>query len=251
MRKKIIQILIQLRKVLRENFDQYTDKLPYFLTIFLALVIVVVGINVFIELTETLQSEALKKYDTRITGYITSFRRPWLTSFFEVITNIGDLKGYIVMVFLSTAFLYWHFKNWRFSIETGIVLIFASLSNVALKKVINRARPDAEHLVSVSTLSYPSGHAMSAMAFYGFLIYVIYNVKVKKWIKAIIISVLVFLILSIGISRIYLGVHYPSDIAGGYIAGLVWVIFSIILFHIIDLVSKRRVKDKKKIMETE
>ena len=249
MRKQIIKILVQIRKLLREKFDQYNDKLPYLLTLFLALVIVVAGINVFIELTDTLQSVALEKYDSRITAYVTSFRTPWLTEAFEFVTNIGDLYGYLIMVGIVTALLYWHFKNWRFAIETGIVLIFASLSNVALKRVINRARPDAEHLVSVETLSYPSGHAMSAMAFYGFLIYVVYNVKVKKWVKGVLIFFLVFLILSIGISRIYLGVHYPSDIAGGFIAGFIWVIFSIILFHIIDLITKRRRKARKKIME--
>lgn len=244
MRKKIIQLLIQLRQLLKDNFKKYNDKLPYFLTILLALILVVAGINLFIDLTEVLHSEILESYDTRITNYVTSFRRPWLTKAFEFITHVGDFNGYLIMVLLSTGMIYWHFKSWRFSIETGIVLLLASLSNVALKKVINRARPEVDHLVSVSTLSYPSGHAMSAMAFYGFLIYVCYNIKMNKVVKGLFIFFLVFLIFSIGISRIYLGVHYPSDIAGGYIAGFIWVIFSIVLFHVTDLWIKRRRRNR-------
>ena len=127
----------------------------------------------------------------------------------------------------------------------GIVLLIAALSNIALKRVINRARPEAEHLVSVATLSYPSGHAMSAMAFYGFLIYVCYKMKINIWIKSFLMFLFIFLILAIGISRIYLGVHFPSDIAGGFIAGFIWVIFSIILFHVIDLWRKKLSKKRK------
>jgi membrane-associated phospholipid phosphatase len=127
-------------------------------------------------------------------------------------------------------------------LEIVFVLAISGLANVALKQVINRARPDAEHLVSVATLSYPSGHAMSAIAFYGFLIYLFYNFKLNVWVKTLTILILGLLILAIGISRIYLGVHYPSDIAGGYIAGFIWVIFCIVLFHVIDLLRKRRRK---------
>lgn len=247
MRKKIIQLLIHLRQLLKENFQKYHEKLPYFLTIFLALVIVVAGINLFVDLTEELHSEELETYDTRITEYVTSFRRPWLTNAFEFITHVGDLTGYVVMAIISTGLIYWYFRSLRFSIQTGIVLVLASLSNVALKQVINRARPDAEHLVSVSTLSYPSGHAMSAIAFYGFLVYVCYNIKINNYIKSILIFLLVFMILAIGVSRIYLGVHYPSDVAGGFIAGFIWVIFCIVLFHVIDLWHKRRKRKNTRI----
>jgi undecaprenyl-diphosphatase len=96
-----------------------------------------------------------------------------------------------------------------------------------------------EHLVSVATLSYPSGHAMSAISFYGFLIYLLYGFNMNKWIKWGIISLISLLILTIGISRIYLGVHFPSDIAGGFIAGLIWVSFCILIFNIIDLLRRK------------
>jgi undecaprenyl-diphosphatase len=114
-------------------------------------------------------------------------------------------------------------------------MVLALSSNLILKQLINRARPVAEHLVSVETLSYPSGHAMMAMAFYGILIYLFWQFPWNKLLKYTITMVLLLLILSIGISRIYLGVHYPSDILGGYAAGFMWVLFCIIIFHVMKI----------------
>jgi membrane-associated phospholipid phosphatase len=242
MRKQIIQIVLNLRTLLREKFHQYNEQLPFLIMIILALIIVVGGINLFVDLTNTLHTDALAEYDRRITDFVISYRTPGLNKFFQFITEVGDLNGYIVLTALC-AILFWIvFKNWRFVLEIVFVLAISGLANVALKQVINRARPDAEHLVSVATLSYPSGHAMSAIAFYGFLIYLFYNFKLNVWVKTLTILILGLLILAIGISRIYLGVHYPSDIAGGYIAGFIWVIFCIVLFHVIDLLRKRRRK---------
>ncbi len=249
MRKKIIQFLLKIRKLLQEKFHQYNEHLPFIITLFIVLILVVLGINIFITLTETLHSDALAKYDSRITEFIISYRTPGLNKFLQFITEVGDFYGYLVIAILSTIIFYIKFKNWRYVVEIFFVLIVSGLSNVALKQVINRARPDAEHLVSVATLSYPSGHAMSAIAFYGFLIYLVYTFKLKAWIKTGLILLFGFLILAIGISRIYLGVHYPSDVVGGFIAGFIWVIFCIVLFHIIDLLRKRRKNRKVQITD--
>jgi len=249
MRKKIIEILVRIKQVLQDKFHQYNDHLPFIITIIVALIIVIAGINLFVDLTETLHTDALASYDSKITEFVISFRTPNLNKILQFITEVGDFKGYLVIAILCTIIFYLKFRNWRFVLEMVFVSIVAGLSNVALKQVINRARPDAEHLVSVATLSYPSGHAMSAMAFYGFLIYLVYNFKLKLWLKFSLILLFIFLILAIGFSRIYLGVHYPSDVAGGYIAGFIWVIFCIVLFHIIDLLRKRR-KRKRKIPQS-
>lgn len=242
MRKQIIQILVELRRLLRDKFNQYNEHLPFLITIIIALLLVVGAINVFIDLTATLQSDALAAYDEKVTNFIASYRQPALTRVMTFITHIGDVYGYLIITTVSTVLFFIKFQNWRYVIEIFFVLIVSGLSNVALKQVINRARPDADHLVSVASLSYPSGHAMSAIAFYGFLIYIIYNIRLNNWVKTALILIFSTLILGIGLSRIYLGVHYPSDVAGGYIAGFIWVIFCVILFHSIDLLRNRRRK---------
>jgi undecaprenyl-diphosphatase len=76
------------------------------------------------------------------------------------------------------------------------------------------------------------------MAFYGFLIFLFYQFKINILVKSLLITLAVILILSIGISRIYLGVHYPSDVVGGFIAGFIWVIFCALIFNILKLFRK-------------
>lgn len=207
------------------------------------------GINLFIDLTESIHSNVLSNYDSKVTEFVTSFRNPALNIFMQGITEVGDLNGYIALTVICTVLFYLKFRNWRYVLEMVFVLAIAGLSNSALKQVINRPRPDVDHLVSVATLSYPSGHAMSAISFYGFLIYLIYNIKMKRIFKVGLIFMFSSMIFLIGMSRIYLGVHFPSDVAGGYIAGLIWIIFCVVLFHVVDLLRKR--KKKKRMHEAE
>ena len=238
MRETLLEIIQRVKAFLIRNFSQYNSKLPYIITVVVALIIVIGGINLFIELTDELKYDLLPGYDQAVTDYIISFRNPVLTKYFVFVTNVGDLYGYLIVVGISAIISFLAFKKWRGVVQTVFVLILASISNMMLKRFIDRARPGIEHLVSVETLSYPSGHAMSAMAFYGFLIYLFVRLKINKILKTAVITLLVFLILSIGISRIYLGVHYPSDIAGGYIAGFIWVVFCILIFNLVEVFRK-------------
>lgn len=235
MRHTLIAFLRKLREILYNTFHQYNKRLPYVLTVLIALFLVIVGINLFIELTDTLKTDMLAGYDQKITDFVISFRNPALTKYFIFVTNVGDVYGYLIVlaiVVLLTIFIY---KRWKYVAQTLIVLALAAISNMILKRFIDRARPGIEHMVSVETLSYPSGHAMSAMAFYGFVMFLFYKFKMNRFLKLTIIFLLGVLILSIGLSRIYLGVHFPSDIVGGYLAGAIWVIFCILLFDIIEI----------------
>ncbi|MEB8328383.1 phosphatase PAP2 family protein [Flavobacteriaceae bacterium KMM 6897] len=224
-----------IRNFLFQTFGSYQQKLPYVLMVAIALLIVIGGINLFVELTATLKTETLSAYDHEITQYIISYRNPVLTRYFKFVTEVGDVHGYLIVLGISILLTAFIFKRWKYIAQISLVLFLATLSNVMLKRFIDRARPGIEHLVVVKTLSYPSGHAMSAMAFYGFLIYLVYRIKMNRILKLGLYVFLVILILSIGISRIYLGVHFPSDIAGGFIAGLIWVIFCILIFNLIEV----------------
>lgn len=235
MRKTLIEFISNIRNFLVEKFKAYDEKLPYIIIVVIALIIVITSINLFIELTDTLHTDMLSNLDDQVTDYVISYRTPALTEFFIFMTDVGDLYGYLVVLTLYFLISRLIFKRWKYVLQTTLVLILASVSNMMLKRFINRARPGIEHLVSVETLSYPSGHAMSAMAFYGFLIYLCTRFRINKFLKTGLIALLVFIILSIGTSRIYLGVHYPSDIAGGYIAGLIWVVFCILIFNLIEI----------------
>lgn len=235
MRKALIAFIRKVREILVRQFHQYNVTLPYLIIVAIALIVVVGGINLFIELTATLKSKALADYDFQVTEYVISFRNPILTDYFTLMTNVGDVYGYAVVLAVSGFISFKIFNRWKHIVQIMVVLVMAALSNVVLKRFIDRARPDIEHLVVAESLSYPSGHAMAAMAFYGFMIYLVYRFSINKYLKIGLMILFSVIILSVGISRIYLGVHFPSDIAGGFIAGFIWVIFCILIFDLIEV----------------
>lgn len=231
----MIKLLKALINKLREFLGKYDVAMPYFIALLVALILVVGGINLFVELTDTLPTEQLKQFDNSVTDYVISKRSPVLTDYFTFVTRVGDVNGYLIFIALVGFISVVVFKKWKYVAQIVIVLALSAISNVVLKRFIDRARPEIEHLVTVETLSYPSGHAMAAMAFYGFLAYLFYKFRIPKVLKYGAILLLFLLILSIGISRIYLGVHFPSDIVGGFIAGAIWVLFCIVLFNLIEV----------------
>lgn len=128
-----------------------------------------------------------------------------------IMTFISFLGSAITLITLSIAFIFL-MKNKKYSKLIIVNLALAFILNRILKLIIARPRPQRLRLVLESGYSFPSGHSMVSFAFYGFLIYLI-NKKVKnKKIKYSLITVLSLLILFIGISRIYLGVHYVTDV---------------------------------------
>lgn len=235
MRKQLIDFLRWLKNFLKEKFHSSNTKWTYIITAMLSTIVVILSIILFVKFTHGMMSELFESYDKAISSYIWTHKSSLLTDYMIVVTEIGDVMGYVVTFGLLIAIFWIVFKHWKYIAQLGLVLILALSSNVLLKEIINRSRPLGEHMVTVKTLSYPSGHAMVSMAFYGFLIYLIAYFKINKVLKTCLITVLVILILSIGISRIYLGVHYPSDVLGGYIAGIMWMTFCILIFNLIKI----------------
>ena len=238
MKQKLASLIYWIKSLLVKIFNKYDGRWAYIITTTIALALFIGGIKLFISLTETLKSTYLAESDTAISNYVASFRTPYLTSYFVFVTDLGDALGYVITFISCTIIFYFTFKKWRYVAQLAFVMVLALSSNLLLKQLINRARPDVEHLVTVETLSYPSGHAMMAMAFYGTLLFLISKFPIKRLYKALFITLCLILILSIGISRIYLGVHYPSDIAGGFIAGFVWVVFCVIVFDLIQIFKR-------------
>ncbi len=96
--------------------------------------------------------------------------------------------------------------------------------NYALKEIVQRPRPEGFRLIAETGYSFPSGHSMVAVAFYGFLIWLIIRFeedRLQRWIWSL---ALFFVVIMIGISRVYLGVHYFSDVVAGYCVAAVWLV---------------------------
>lgn len=238
MKQILLQVIRWIRTFIREKFHSKNEDLPYYLTIAVSAVLFIVTMNGFVELTDELAENELVTVDQTVSDYIVSYRSEALTAYFTFVTDLGDRWAYVCLTILLAGYFFFKNRSWKFIGQTTIVLLLASLSSVVLKRVFNRARPALEHLVEVNTFSYPSGHSMSAMAFYGFLIFLCVRYRMAGWLRFVLITILVVLILSIAISRIYLGVHYPTDVAGGLVGGLIWVAFCAVVFSIFELLRK-------------
>lgn len=108
-----------------------------------------------------------------------------------------------------------------------ICLIIITIINQTLKFILQRPRPTEYRIIDETGYSFPSGHSMLSMAFYVFIIYLIYKNVKNKYLKITLITILSLLILMIDISRIYLGVHYTSDVCAGFLISASYLIIYI------------------------
>lgn len=161
-------------------------------------------------------------FDDGIYNIVRSVSCSSLDSFFIIITNLGGHK----FVIIATLFLIILFRN-KYSILLGFLISNSAITNFIIKISIKRPRPDVLKLVHQGGYSFPSGHTMIAFALYGFLIYVVIKKVKNKILKYGLITIFGLIILLIGISRIYVGVHYASDVLGGAILSLLEVLFII------------------------
>ena len=157
-----------------------------------------------------------------------------LTPILKVITHIGGEKIVLVLAVLAIILIK-GLKNKLFLL-TGIVGT-AGL-NVVLKHIIQRERPNINRLIPEKGYSFPSGHSMMSMAFYGMLIFLIFKYVKNTALKWTLIVILTILLSTIGITRIYLGVHYPSDVIGGFLVSLTY------LFILTEIYNKVKIEEK-------
>ena len=165
----------------------------------------------FIIITVLMITNNTKSFDESIYNYIYSFRNSFLDVVFKTITKFCNTTSVIITMFILLVFL--SKENIYKLILTVLTTV---LTNQGLKQIIRRIRPDHIRLISEKGYSYTSGHSMISVGLYGLLIYLVYKNIKNKILKTILIILLVILILGVGISRIYLGVHYPTDVVAGY-----------------------------------
>lgn len=168
-------------------------------------------------------SEKVSRLDTYFTEIVRRFEQPWLTVVAKGVTNMGSNVSIIVICIVVFTFMYFVLQTRREAMFFIAVILSSAILNVLLKNMFQRLRPDINLLIEVTGYSFPSGHSMSAFTLYGILTFLLWAYLDTGAQRNIVLIVFVVIILSIGISRIYLGVHYPSDVIGGYLASCSWL----------------------------
>lgn len=138
---------------------------------------------------------------------VLSVRAEWLTPIMKIFTFLGDEEFFLL--FLPLAYWFWRKQVMG---RVGMVLLFTFVLNAVIKGIFQVPRPEViEHLVHADDWSFPSGHSQGAMVLWGWLAYELKD-KRAYMIAAVLIA-------GVGFSRVYLGVHYPTDVLGGFLIG--------------------------------
>ncbi len=178
----------------------------------------------FLALAEDVFNKEIMNGDILGYKFVSTFLiSDFATPIAKFITNFGGAIFIIIMAIFIAIII----KNKKIAISILANLVIITGLNQLLKRILQRARPTEYRIIQETGYSFPSGHSMISMAFYGYLIYLIYKHVKNKCIKWISISLLSILICLIGISRIYLGVHYTSDVLGGFLISISYLVIYI------------------------
>ena len=208
------------------------EKIKRFIVKNLKWIILFICLIGFLALAEDVFNKEIMNGD--IIGY--KFISTYLISDFatpiaKLITNFGAaifLIGIAVILFIVI-------KNKKIGISIITNLGIITILNQLLKRILQRPRPEEFRIINESGYSFPSGHSMISMAFYGYLIYLIYKYVKNKYLKCFLITILGILIVNIGISRIYLGVHYTSDVLAGFLISISYLIVYISIVNKLEV----------------
>lgn len=207
-----------------------------FLTLGIYLIVFVAFTIGFVEIAEEITEGETLWIDEAILHAINGFASPFWDTFFVVITQFGGVLG-VIAITAGILLLLLNRRKYKEATIIATIVSGAALLNVVLKLIFERPRPDLwEQLIIETSHSFPSGHAMISAALGLGIILICWSTK-YRWPSIIVSSVYILLI---GFSRLYLGVHYPTDILGGWLMSGAWVAVVGLVFYSRSLYKESR-----------
>lgn len=194
--------------------------------LFINLSLVLAGILLFLYIADEVVIEQEKMFDNLVVSFFDSITSSGLISTMKVFTFFGSAT-FLVPLYLVLIAYYIFKRNYLFGTYILIITAGSTVLYSVLKLVFHRKRPIDPKISGVTGFSFPSGHALSAFVLASLLIYITWNSSFKNTSKWIISAFVCLFALLIGVSRIILKVHFPTDVIASFCVGTVWVILSL------------------------
>ncbi|MDY4041507.1 MAG: phosphatase PAP2 family protein [Collinsella sp.] len=184
------------------------------------LIVVLACLALFLFLLEDVLSSETMRIDVWAYWlFVQKLRHSWLTPAMMGFSALGNAVVLIVLLLVIAAFAPGRRPGWCCAVN----LVLSSLLNVGIKMLVQRPRPVGFRLIEETGFSFPSGHSMMAMAFFGLIVWLVWHYERDRRQRLLLSGAFAVVIVMIGVSRIYLGVHYASDVLGGFAAALIWL----------------------------
>jgi undecaprenyl-diphosphatase len=205
--------------------------------------VLIVATLLFIAIANHALSDTwLTRIDMQVSNWLHAHTLPALTVVMLVITDIHRPLGIGMLASGCALLLLWK-RRWYSLLALALAVPGGMLLNIALKNLFQRARPVFdEPLLTLATYSFPSGHVMGSTVFYGVLVaFVFWNVRGWCW-RLLMLAIACSMIMLVAFSRLYLGVHYVSDVTAAFIEGLAWLSLCLIIVDILWRYRRRRAR---------
>jgi undecaprenyl-diphosphatase len=193
----------------------------------------------FISIAEKIFSNNKTNFDITVFNFLSMHVSNSNTSLMQLFTFLGAHKFLIPANLILIAYFIIKKHRW-YSIKIPVVALSSVLLMFFLKMIFHRDRPMSPLLAGAMGFSFPSGHALMSTTFYGLLIFIVFESIKNKVLKWTLIMALSLLVLFIGISRVYLRVHYASDVIAGFCVGVTWLLLSIWVLGKIENYNKEK-----------
>ena len=206
----------------------------------IVIVLFTVALMTFVYITRRIFVLNKTKLDDPVFAYLNTHVSERNNDIMQFFTFLGTHEFLIPANLAMIAYFLFIRKHKWYSIKVPAIALSSLGLMFLLKNLFNRKRPDIPLLFEAKGLSFPSGHALMSVTFYVLLIYMVYKYVKRKELKWALITLLVLLIIIIGTSRIYLRVHYASDVIAGYSMGFLWLVFTIWMLNRMERFSRRK-----------
>lgn len=205
------------------------------------LLVFICALVIFIYIAKMVFSEKNSGFDLYAFQFFSRYVSDVNTNVMEFFTFLGTHTFLIPANLILIAYFLFIKKHRWYSIKVPVVAISSLLLMFSLKYIFHRNRPLTPLLRQAEGFSFPSGHALNSFTFYGLLIFLVWQNVKNKWLKWTLMLMLMLLIIVIGLSRVYLRVHYISDVIAGFSVGLMWLVFSLWVLRLMEKFSSKKV----------